>query len=105
MSIPADWANASAQSIKEAASFMHTSLPESLRRRLGKMRQEMPRQIVRGQQRRRRLSGEVAEVADQGRLVVIPAGNRRRGPIQTPILDGCEAALKPPHPREHFRRQ
>src|SRR5437764_6125935 len=72
---PEDCARASVQSIREAASFMETSLPESGGRRLGKMRQEVPRQIVRRQQGRRRLPGEFAKVADQVRLVVIAAGN------------------------------
>src|SRR4051794_19523961 len=84
---PADCANASVQSIKEAASFMHPSLPESGPRRLGKMRQKVPRQIVRRQQTRRRLPGKFAEVADQVRLVVIPTGNRGRGPVRIPMLD------------------
>src|SRR5258708_39612410 len=62
------------------ASFMKTSLSENVAAGLGKMRQEVVGQVVAREQGCRRFAGELAEIADQVRWIVVAAGSRGRSP-------------------------
>src|SRR5438045_2065812 len=66
-----DWASATLAANRNSISFMATSLSAMGGARLVKMRQEVPRQFVAGQQMGGSFACEVAEVANEVCLVVV----------------------------------
>src|SRR5262249_13623306 len=72
-------------------SFMQTSLPEAGNCCLGKIRQEMPGEIIGSGQGGRGLARELAEIADQMGLIVVAAGDGGSRPGRAALNDGKDA--------------
>jgi hypothetical protein len=67
--------------------------------------QEMPRQIGSGEEHGRCLAGELSEVADQMRLVIVSARDSRISPAGALLLDGLKDPLEAAHSRKVFGAQ